>query len=306
MKNKILNLAYHYVRGPYEEQMPWLTCTTDEFRKQMEYIRDNGFTVISLPDLVRGISEGKSFPEKVITLSFDDGLKDGYRNAFSVLKEFGFPATFFIITETLCGKLPAVIALQLLIKKLGAERLEKKILPEFLKDTPYHCLLDPKRFDLEDFYSNEAPEVRRIKTVMNVFMPHYFKREKISEICDSHFGADFEENACTELFMNEDEIREMAVFGMDFATHSVTHPNLNSLSREEIIREVKTTETIAEIGTEIFGYPYGGSFSQKVFDVIGDFYEGAFNYLPCEKMPIGPWNIFDIPRIDQKHFFLNV
>lgn len=37
-------------------------------------------------------------PKRPLVITFDDGYMDNYEEAFPVLKEFGFPATFFIIS----------------------------------------------------------------------------------------------------------------------------------------------------------------------------------------------------------------
>ncbi len=74
------------------------------FEKQMKFLHDGGYTVISLDDLVNGIEEGGSFGSKTVAITFDDGYEDNYVSAFPVLARYGMPATIFIITGYMSGK----------------------------------------------------------------------------------------------------------------------------------------------------------------------------------------------------------
>ncbi len=97
----ILVLLYHRVTDklpPHELAVPVAV-----FRRQMEYLAKN-CDVLSAEDLLKVLSghdasvvcASSRRPKVVIT--FDDGYKDNYTNAYPVLKELGLPATIFLIT----------------------------------------------------------------------------------------------------------------------------------------------------------------------------------------------------------------
>lgn len=71
------------------------------FRKQMDYLKKNGYNVIKLAELERMLSEKTEIPRKTVVLTFDDGFLSHYNNALPILKEYGFPATFFVCTGLL-------------------------------------------------------------------------------------------------------------------------------------------------------------------------------------------------------------
>jgi peptidoglycan/xylan/chitin deacetylase (PgdA/CDA1 family) len=71
----------------------------ENFAKQMEYIKKNGYEVITLDELVRSIKDKKSLKRNKVVITFDDGYKDSFQYAYPVLKKFGFPATIFIVAD---------------------------------------------------------------------------------------------------------------------------------------------------------------------------------------------------------------
>ena len=89
-------LMYHHLaeEGPYNT----MTVSPDSFRKDMEWLRDNGFTALLPSDLVR-IAEGTlQMPERPVMISFDDGYNSNYDLAFPILQETGMRATIALIT----------------------------------------------------------------------------------------------------------------------------------------------------------------------------------------------------------------
>jgi peptidoglycan/xylan/chitin deacetylase (PgdA/CDA1 family) len=94
-------LMYHYVGelppNPDATRID-LTVPLDMFRAHMEYLKEQGYTTISLYQLDDALLNGTPLPPKPVILTFDDGYIDQYINVFPLLRENGFTATFFIIT----------------------------------------------------------------------------------------------------------------------------------------------------------------------------------------------------------------
>ncbi len=76
---------------------------TSKFRKQMEAIRLLGIKVITLDEFIAWKKGETPIPEKSILITFDDGWKSVYTDAFPVLKEFGFPFTIFLYKNYIDG-----------------------------------------------------------------------------------------------------------------------------------------------------------------------------------------------------------
>ncbi len=94
-------LMYHYV-SPLPEDADaireGLTVEVETFAAHIAYLDEAGYTPVSLYALYDALLTGAPLPEKPVILTFDDGHLDHYTNVFPILQEYGFTATFFIIT----------------------------------------------------------------------------------------------------------------------------------------------------------------------------------------------------------------
>ena len=76
-----------------------LFVTPENFKRQMKYLKDKGYKIISLDELVEGLKTGRRFPHNSVVITADDGYEDNYTYAYPVLKKYGFPATIFVIAD---------------------------------------------------------------------------------------------------------------------------------------------------------------------------------------------------------------
>jgi len=88
-------LTYHHLSN---NKGSTLHVTPENFSRQMKFLHENDYSVISLDDLVRGVEKGGEFTPRTIVITFDDGYEDGYLYAFPVLVKYNMPATMFLIT----------------------------------------------------------------------------------------------------------------------------------------------------------------------------------------------------------------
>jgi len=96
--NKIPILMYHSISY---EKGNILRVSKENFRNQMKYLKDNNYTTLTLDELYNYMKTAKNLPNKPIVITFDDGYKDNYVNAYPILKEFKLKATVFVITNTI-------------------------------------------------------------------------------------------------------------------------------------------------------------------------------------------------------------
>lgn len=93
-------LYYHSVRDPAENEV---TITSENLKKQLEYIKNQGYTTLTLNQFKNYLLNNSSIPKKSILITFDDGYMDNYYNAFPILKSLNMVATIFCITSNLDG-----------------------------------------------------------------------------------------------------------------------------------------------------------------------------------------------------------
>ena len=68
------------------------------FKKQLEFMKEKGYQVISLSEYCRLLKTKEPIPHKAVVLTIDDGLRDT-RAAIEMLNQFDFPATVFLIVD---------------------------------------------------------------------------------------------------------------------------------------------------------------------------------------------------------------
>lgn len=86
-------LMYHSVDDEVDE----LTISPENFRLHLKTIIENGYTPVTVEELVAFVDKGEALPEKPVCITFDDGYLDNYMAAFPILDELGAKATMYVI-----------------------------------------------------------------------------------------------------------------------------------------------------------------------------------------------------------------
>lgn len=83
-KNAVPVLEYHSVGGS-DEWPAEVIIKTEVFEKQLQYLHNNGYRMLSMEQMIDGFKNGKDM-DKAVVLTFDDGYMDNYTNVFPLLK----------------------------------------------------------------------------------------------------------------------------------------------------------------------------------------------------------------------------
>lgn len=68
----------------------------------MSYLKNAGYEAITLGEFAARKRRGPVFAEKTVVLTFDDGFRNFYTEAFPILSDCNFKATVFLVTD-FCG-----------------------------------------------------------------------------------------------------------------------------------------------------------------------------------------------------------
>ncbi|MDH3637401.1 MAG: polysaccharide deacetylase family protein [Gammaproteobacteria bacterium] len=94
-------LMYHRIDNisPDQDLYPGMTMSPIRFEAQMRFLVEHNFNCISLTEVLRCHRGEMPNPQRPIAITFDDGYRDNYENAWPVLKKYGFTATIFLVAN---------------------------------------------------------------------------------------------------------------------------------------------------------------------------------------------------------------
>jgi peptidoglycan/xylan/chitin deacetylase (PgdA/CDA1 family) len=250
-KNNLLVLCYHAViPGDEKARMYQYTNTVSvaEFDRQLNMIQ-RYYQVITPEDLIFHITGKKELPQRAALITFDDGYRNNYLYAVPVLKKYELSAIFFIPTGFVGNeKILWPQKIELIAKDWSDDffplpgSLQSVKLPESIggrQAISEHIVQKCKQISYEDL------EAYLLEISVNFDKQ---SREVNPDIYD---------------FMNWDEVRKLKLMGFSIGSHSVNHPILSRVNREQLRREIRVSKTKIEkeLGSEciLIAYPNGRS-----------------------------------------------
>jgi peptidoglycan/xylan/chitin deacetylase (PgdA/CDA1 family) len=255
---RIVILMYHR----FSEKTEPFKTRQDIFENQIRFLTKK-YRFVSLKDY-SDILSGKrmSLPGNSIILTIDDGYEDNYTFAYPILKKYSIPATIFLAADFVDRKCWLFSdKLQFILKNA------KDPVFEFpLGSTIHH-------FDVDTFEKWHRTQL----TIFNFCktLNQDDKERFVSELA-KHVRVDVPEKTNGEFSpLNWNQIREMKIDGVEFGSHTCSHPILSSLTQKQIEYEVidSRKEIEKNINSEVYSfcYPNGqpADFDNRVVDVLG-------------------------------------
>jgi len=310
-KKECAIVMYHYVRNSAGSEYPGIKgLEIEKFSGQLDYIVKN-HKIIGLEDYVKFLNGEGDIPDRSCVLTFDDGFLDHYANVFPILKKKKIIACFFPITQPLTEfVIPAVHQTHFLLAKLGSKKFAEEfnhLLKERFSDIAEKFMADGKFLRQEKcFWDKEDILAGNLKYNISL-MPKKEREEVLKEIFGRHF--EDTENFCRKLYMNFEQMKEMARAGMLFGGHTHSHQKLAEMEKDGQKKEISKSKKIMEegLGSEIkfFSYPYG-SYNNKTIEVLKN--ENFFCAITTD-FDINKGmqeNLFALKRLDTNHVFLKL
>ncbi len=258
-----LILLYHHVNQA--EIDPWeMTVWPERFASHLEVLA-NVCEVRPLSALLRQQEDSSSGP--ALFLPFDDAYLDNYVNVFPLLKEKKLPGTFFVPTQILNGDLLfwwEVLEQILLTARRLPGQLELK-LPDgtFYRRGITDGSADGARWSA--WSGTGADSRHRVYLELSAMIKELkpdLQRDLTGQLA-AWAGHDQQPDSRTAK-MNASQLQEVHRSGLiEIGAHTVRHPALGRLPRNEQLREMgeskRQLETLLQAPVKALAYPHGHS-----------------------------------------------
>ncbi|HKA00424.1 MAG TPA: polysaccharide deacetylase family protein, partial [Candidatus Solibacter sp.] len=193
----------------------------DSIAQQCAHIRAH-YTPVSLSHAAGWLCDG-GWPDNALVVTVDDGYRDFYQLAYPVFREYGIPATVYLVSEFLDGR-----------QWLWVDRVRWS----YLKNGSN---LKEARTAIEA--AKKLPNAARLAWLEALPV-------RPPEVAPAEYEA-----------MQWDEVREASRGGMEFGAHTCTHPILSRVGEGELTSEIAGSKRRIEeeLGRAVdhFCYPNG-------------------------------------------------
>ena len=214
-----------------------MVMTTETFHALLRYLR-KCFDVVTLKDLCAGDGARGRGSRPACVLTFDDGWKDNFTTAWPILQRHQIPATIFLITGLVNGGRGSWI------ESLRAACREPERARQ-IQSKLDACMQCDSPADLDE-------QIEFLK-----HMPAAERQRLLGQLLPTP-GHGY---AAVDAMVSWDEIREMARAGIEFGTHTVTHPLLTFEPDAVVDQELRASKEILEsvLGCRVtaLAYPNG-------------------------------------------------
>lgn len=90
-------LSYHEIATPNEAMVPFYAVTPTNFVRQLDWLRNQGYRFVSIDDVIADREGRRPLPDKAVLVTFDDGYRSVYTEAWPILKLFRVPAVVNVV-----------------------------------------------------------------------------------------------------------------------------------------------------------------------------------------------------------------
>jgi peptidoglycan/xylan/chitin deacetylase (PgdA/CDA1 family) len=177
-KVKVPILMYHHIRSIEKDDVKMLkdlSCSMDNFRDQLVYLKEQGYTTVTFWDLFEYFKDNGPLPSKPVILTFDDGYDDNWL-AFKELQKNKMQGVFFIVVKTI-GDAKHLSSTQL--RTMSRDGME---IGSHTIDHVDLTRIKPEKAEKQVFQSKELLEVLLGRPVISFCYPEGKYNKKVVDI----------------------------------------------------------------------------------------------------------------------------
>jgi peptidoglycan/xylan/chitin deacetylase (PgdA/CDA1 family) len=260
-----LVLGYHRVVEDFDAtartDMSSMLISTAMFERHLDLIGRH-FRFATLDEIGERLASGEPFTERVAAVTFDDGYRDNYEQAFPILMRKGIPAAIFVVTD-LVGKACWQIhdkLFHLVNKAFAAWDDPRRELTALLRS-----LNLPAGHLLRSRAATSSPTM-----ALSALLPDLSNANihRIMAALEATTGNGFHDIA---LSVTWPMLQEMHRAGIIIGSHTRRHVSLPAESIETVVAELEGSKRIIEhhVGAPVlhFAYP-GGQFTPRDVEAL--------------------------------------
>ncbi|HSV57258.1 MAG TPA: poly-beta-1,6-N-acetyl-D-glucosamine N-deacetylase PgaB [Variovorax sp.] len=97
-QQRFVTIGFHDVvdsKGDLDDD----AVTSDRLVSFFDWLRGNGWTVVSLDDIARARRDEKALPAKAVLITFDDGYRSLYTRVYPLALAYGYPIVAALVTD---------------------------------------------------------------------------------------------------------------------------------------------------------------------------------------------------------------
>jgi len=96
-ENAYTLIGYHEIADKSETLDPTYTVSPENFALQIEWLIKDGYHFVNVDDIIEYRKNGKHLPDHAVLITFDDGYKSVYQNAYPILKKYHIPFVIALV-----------------------------------------------------------------------------------------------------------------------------------------------------------------------------------------------------------------
>jgi peptidoglycan/xylan/chitin deacetylase (PgdA/CDA1 family) len=94
---KLPIMMYHSVSDQASPKFRRWVIPPTRFDRHLAYLKEKGYSVLTATEIAKAVKDPSiSLPERVVSITFDDGFEDFYYHALPLLQRYGFLATLYV------------------------------------------------------------------------------------------------------------------------------------------------------------------------------------------------------------------
>ena len=265
-KNGAVILYGHRVQDDDEGDLQGLRPSW--FAEQLDYLNQH-YDFLPLSGLLDCYEQQQPIPRNSVVITFDDGFRDNFTNAYPLLQQYHVPATVFLVTGCVSsGDLPWP-------QKLGYMFQHTKV--EILR----HETTGGDSFGLRSSHERKLAK-QIIKNALG-HLPRIQREQSLNELSEA-----LHVDVPQDRMLTWEQVETMRKGGIEFGAHTVSHPWMAMQSpkeaRWEMEESLREFQTRLNITRPTFVFPSGSYTPELVKMAISVGFRCVFQSRPSVRV----------------------